>query len=62
MKVRFRTVREMAEVMSQLEALAYLAKSATSVADRRVLDELLRRTDTQVDADEAESLEVVIAA
>jgi len=48
----------MAEIMSQLEILAYLAGCAISVADRRELDEMLRQTDTRVDADSAESLAV----
>lgn len=52
----------MAEVMSQLEALAYLAKTAASVAERRELDELLRQTETRVDADEPAGLEVLAAA
>jgi hypothetical protein len=53
----------MAEIMSQLEKLAYLAGSAASVADRRELDELLRETDTQVDGEtvETESLTTVAA-
>ena len=42
----------MAEIKSQLETLAYLAGTAVSVADRRELDELLRSTDTKIDADE----------
>lgn len=48
-----RTVKNVAEIMSQLELIAYLAGSASSVADRRELDELLRQTDTQIDADPA---------
>jgi hypothetical protein len=43
----------MAENMSLLETLAYLAGSAISVAERRELDELLRQTDTHVDSEPA---------
>lgn len=39
----------MAEIMSQLEVLAYLAGRADSVKDRRELDELLRQSDITVD-------------
>jgi hypothetical protein len=39
----------MTEVMTQLEAIAYLASQADSVKDRRELDELLRQTDTRID-------------
>jgi hypothetical protein len=52
----------MAEIMSQLEVLAYLAGRADSVQARRELDELLRLTETQVDAsEEAEQLESAIS-
>ncbi|KKL25598.1 hypothetical protein LCGC14_2403670 [marine sediment metagenome] len=39
----------MAEIMTQLEALAYLASQANSVKERRELDEILRETETKVD-------------
>lgn len=39
----------MAEIMSQLETLAYLAGSALSVDERRELDALLRESETKVD-------------
>lgn len=50
----------MTEIMSQLELIAYLARSASSVADRRELDAILRRTETQIDKEiEDESLVAV---
>jgi hypothetical protein len=50
--------------MSQLELIAYLAGTASSVADRRELDELLRRTDTRIDDEStwAESQQGAVAA
>ncbi len=51
----------MAEIMLQLEKIAYLAGRADSVKDRRELDEILRTTETSVD-DAAEELTAVGAA
>ena len=51
----------MAEIMSQLELIAYFARTASSVADRRELDELLRQTETQVDSTAGESPAAVAA-
>jgi hypothetical protein len=44
----------MAEMMQALEMLAYLGSRADSVDDRRLLDELLKSTDTTVDAETSE--------
>lgn len=52
----------MAEIMSQLERIAYLAGKAASVAERRELDELLRQTETQIDAEPADEVREVVAA
>lgn len=41
----------MAETMKVLESLAYLAGGADSIQDRRILDEMLRLTDTAIDED-----------
>ena len=40
----------MSETLRALEMLAYLGRTANSVRDRRELDELLRSTETVVDA------------
>jgi len=42
----------MAEIMLQLETLAYLAVNANSVRERRELDELLKLSDVEIDVDE----------
>lgn len=47
---RFHGDFEVAEVMSQLEKIAYLAAQADTVKERRELDELLRQTQTEIDA------------
>lgn len=52
----------MAEIMSQLELIAYLAGSAATVEDRRELDELLRRTETQIDSYSPAGEPVAVAA
>lgn len=51
----------MAEIMLQLERIAYLAGRANTVEERRELDELLRTTETSVD-DSAEEMPVAAAA
>jgi hypothetical protein len=43
---------EVSETLRALEMLAYLGCEADSVRDRRELDELLRSTETVVDAQE----------
>ena len=40
----------MSETLRVLEMLAYMSSGADSVKDRRELDELLRSTETAVDA------------
>lgn len=40
----------MAEIMLQLETLAYLAVHANTVRERRELDELLKASETKIDA------------